>query len=361
MLLEFTAALLAAPSLSWPRQTTQNVQVDARVVDQHGRLVANVEFADRWACTDGRWHGSMSCAEPSRRQPLLCDSQGRLRGLWIEDPFGTPLLGYSPDRQLVAFAFSKRDPTTCQATLRGDVVLVPAVSVVGRMRTTEELPRGELDVSLLVRHPDWPAASELVPLRVNAPDFCLPLPAGTYQVRLSYGFGVAPWRTFLVPAGRAEFDLGPVTVPPKPFDLIGEVLPDWDVASPEGRKADQPDWTRFRGKPLLLVFDESGGTPNAGPRCRPALAALASHPRRAEFAVAVCDTALRTTEQIAADASKAPVAEPLFTVLRPEPWKDAHELYGSRWAIVVLDAEGRLAHCGQAASDAVVALERLLR
>lgn len=361
MLLELTAALLAASSPLCPSQTTVEVRVDARVVDQNGKPVANVEFADSWAWSEGRWRGSMSCGAPGSRQPLRSDEQGRLRGVWVESPFSEPLLGYSPDRRLVAFAFSKGDPTTHLYSLRGDVVLAPAVDVVGRLRTTVESPRGELKVTVLRPHPDWPAAQRGVTLRLEAPNFCLPLPAGTYQVRIGYGFGSAPWRTFIAPAGRAEFDLGPVTVPPKPFDLLGEVLPDWSVGSSGDPRADQISLAKFRGKPLLMAFDEWGGPLTAGTSVRPAMAALTSHPRRSEFGVALYDTSMRTPEQKAAAVPDAPVVERLFTLVEPSPHSDANELYGSRWAIVVLDADGRLVHCGRAVPDAVAALERLLR
>jgi hypothetical protein len=166
----------------------------------------------------------------------------------------------------------------------------------------------------------------------------LPLPAGTYRLRLRYGFGSAAWRTFIAPAERTEFELGPVTVPSKPLDLIGEVLPDWTLDSTGEARVEQISLAKFRGKPLLLAFDEWGGPIVAGARTRPALAALASHPRRSDFAVVLYDT-----------------------VLTPSPHSDANELYGTRWAIAVLDADGRLAHCGREVPDAVAVLERLLR
>jgi hypothetical protein len=273
----------------------------------------------------------MTCGDAGSKQPLRSDEQGRLRGVWIENPFNQPLLGYSEDRRLVAFAFSNAHPTTHQAELRGELVLVPAVHVVGRLRTTVAPPRGVLAIDVLRAHPEHPAVQRGVLLQLEAPDFSLPLPAGTYRLRLRYGFGSAAWRTFIAPAERTEFDLGPVTVPSKPLDLIGEVLPDW-------------------------TLDSTGGA-----RTRPALAALASHPRRSDFAVVLYDTSLRDPQQKAAAVPNGPEVEKLFTVLTPSPHSDANELYGTRWAIAVLDADGRLAHCGREVPDAVAVLERLLR
>jgi hypothetical protein len=361
MLLAFTAALVVASLPLSPSQTTMQVQVEARVVDQDGKPVANAEFADTWAFSAGRWRGSMTCGDAGSKQPLRSDEQGRLRGVWIENPFNQPLLGYSEDRRLVAFAFSNAHPTTHQAELRGELVLVPAVHVVGRLRTTVAPPRGVLAIDVLRAHPEHPAVQRGVLLQLEAPDFSLPLPAGTYRLRLRYGFGSAAWRTFIAPAERTEFDLGPVTVPSKPLDLIGEVLPDWTLDSTGEARVEQISLAKFRGKPLLLAFDEWGGPIVAGARTRPALAALASHPRRSDFAVVLYDTSLRDPQQKAAAVPNGPEVEKLFTVLTPSPHSDANELYGTRWAIAVLDADGRLAHCGREVPDAVAVLERLLR
>ncbi len=40
--------------------------------------------------------------------------------------------------------------------------------------------------------------------------------------------------------------------------------------------------------------------------------------------------------------------------------KNADTLYGSNWAIVALDGDGRLLHCGRGLGEAVAAIERAL-
>ncbi|MBM3990619.1 MAG: hypothetical protein FJ298_06360 [Planctomycetes bacterium] len=360
MLLEAVGAVLAASSW-WRCQTTVEVQVDARVVDVSGHTVAEAEFADSWTLSEGRWRGSMTCGASGHRQPLRSDAQGRLRGVWIESPFNEPLLGYSADRRLVAFAFASVHPTTRESYLRGDIVLAPAVSVEGRLRTTVEPPPRALAVRVFRAHPERPASLHGISMQVEAPNFSLPLPSGTCQWTFRYGYGTAERRTLLVPAGRDAFDIGPVTVPPKPLDLIGELLPDWPSDLGAESPPDQISAAKFRGRPLLLAFDEWGGPIVAGSRVRPALAALASHARRSEFAVVLYDTSMRPPEQRTGVVPQAPVVEELFPIFHPPPYSDANALYGTRWAIAVLDADGRLVHCGREVADAVAALETLLR
>lgn len=341
-------------------QTTRTVRVDARVVDSNGQPVANAEFADRWECVAGSWRGSLGCAAPEERQPLCSDAQGRLRGIWIEDPFQTPLLGYSADRRLVTFVHVESDPTTHEAFVRGDVCLLPAVVLRGQLRTTIERPQGPMRVALALARPHSPGMELPTTVLCDAPEFAWPVPAGTYRLSLGFGHGHAPWRTAVVAAGRAECDLGPITVPPRPFDLLGEVLPDWEVATARNAPAADVALPRLRGRPLLVAFDEWGGPLSTGPEVRAALAALAGHARRREFAVVLFDTSQRTPEQKVYAKPDEPVVEAMFPVVEPAPTSAAEALYGSRWAIVVLDPDGRLVHCGREVKAAVAALERLL-
>lgn len=341
-------------------QTTRGVRVDARVIDPQGQPVANAEFADRWECVAGRWSGSMGCAAADARQPLRSDAQGRLRGTWIEDPFETPLLGYSADRRLVVFVQAELEPAGHVASVRGDIRLLPAVVLRGQLRTTIERPQGPMRVAMAVELPQSRSLERTTTALCEAPEFAWPLPAGTYRLSLGFGHGHAPWRTAVAAAGRAEYDLGPITVPPRPFDLLGEVLPDWEVAVARNAPAANVTLARMRGRPLLVAFDEWGGPLSTGPEVRPALAALAEHPRRSEFAVVLFDTSQRTPEQNAHAKPDEPVVEAIFPVVEPTARTAADALYGSRWAIVVLDAEGRLVHCGRQGKDAVAALLRLL-
>ena len=52
--------------------------------------------------------------------------------------------------------------------------------------------------------------------------------------------------------------------------------------------------------------------------------------------------------------------ERTLPVLRPAMGKNADALYGSNWAVVAVDADGRLLHCGRGLAGAMAAIERVL-
>ena len=58
--------------------------------------------------------------------------------------------------------------------------------------------------------------------------------------------------------------------------------------------------------------------------------------------------------------SDEPVIERMFPLLTPVAGRNADTLFGSNWAAIVLDRDGRLMHCGPDVGGAIEALERLL-
>jgi hypothetical protein len=340
-----------------PAQTTTNVAIDALVVDAAGAPVADVEFADVWDFTTGRWCGSLSCSPPDQKAPLRSDAAGRVRGTWIMDPFDRPLLGWSQDRRLVAIV----RPTVGADhafVVRDRIVLQPAVVLAGEAKTTGA-------VSVFVGDADGKTAGAPDPVRVHAPfqhafafatgRFRIPLPAGRYQVTARTGHSGSTTRTIVLPAGRGEVDAGAFTIRWQPFDLVGEVLPDWELAAVDNLPLAAAALHAFRGRPLLVVFDEWGRKWYPNGDLRAGVAALAHHPRRAEFAVVLFDTSMRGG--IVDQPPDEPRVERTLPVVRPVPGKNADTLYGSNWAIVALDADGRLLHCGRGLGDAVAAIE----
>jgi hypothetical protein len=74
--------------------------------------------------------------------------------------------------------------------------------------------------------------------------------------------------------------------------------------------------------------------------------------------VVLFDTSTRGTPS--ADTPHEPIVERSLPVLRPVAGKNADALYGSNWAIVAIDADGRLQLCGRDLGAAVAAIERAL-
>src|SRR5690606_2129985 len=220
----FLATVTAATALL-PAQRTTDIRVDALVVDEAGQPVAGAEFADRWQFTDGRWRGALGCHPDGADAPLRSDVDGRLAGTWTEDPMATPLFGLSADRRLAVFAASSSDPKTHEPILTGRITMRRAVPLEGHARTVLGEPPGAL--SLFLNLPGEPRRG--MPFGHDAPAFALPLPPGTYSLSVGCGHGHAPARTAVLAADRGAFDLGPISVPLRPFDLVGEVLPDWEV------------------------------------------------------------------------------------------------------------------------------------
>ena len=339
-------------AVTLPAQHTAPVAVDAIVTDGDGRPLAGAEFADSWSCVAGSWVGTRSCSPPEEKAPLRSDADGRLRGTWILDPFERPLLGRSADGNLVAVV---RPEVTADHALvvRHPIVLQPAVL----LRVVVRAPAAvSLWLRELARASPWcPFASHYAS---DAPQVRLPLPPGSYEVVAAAGHSRSSARTIVLPAGRGEVDAGAFTILWRPFDLLGEVLPDWELASVDNLAPERATLAALRGRPLLIVFDEWGRRWQPRGDLRQGVAALASHPRRSAFHVVLFDTSTRPPgfDQ----PPNEPVVERTLPLLRPLPGKNADTLYGSNWAIVVLDADGRLVHCGRGLAEAVAALERLL-
>lgn len=337
-------------------QDSTPVKVDTVVVDADGSAVAGAEFADTWDWASGRWRGSLHCNEPDAKSPLRSAADGALRGHWMMDLLDRPLLGWSADQRLVAIvAPSVTDDHSI--VVHTQVVLRPAVLLRGRGKTDGA-------VSVYVSE----AEGDPEPTRFggrfgycftfDAPEFAIPLPPGRYQVTVRAGLSRSRTRTLVLPAGRTDVDAGPFTIQWQPFDLLGEVLPDWELASADNLPLAQASLASFRGKPLLCVFDEWGRTLHWSPDLRQGTADLARHARRAEFAVVLFDTSTRGA--LPAEPPPEPIVERTLPVLRPVPGKNADTLYGSNYAIVVLDADGRLRHCDRDLAGAIAVLDELL-
>lgn len=347
-----TSAVLCWLAATLPAQTTTNVAVDTVVTDAAGRPLAGAEFADRWQFAAGRWCGELSCSPPDQKAPLRSDAEGRLRGTWVMDPFDTPLLGRSPEGALVAVV---RPEWTAghESVVRQPVVLRPAVVLRGVVRAPGP-------VSVFVQQ----VATQVERLgfgwgfRSDTPQVRLPLPPGTYQVTVGAGHSRATTRTIVLSGDRGEVDAGSFTILWQPFDLVGEVLPDWELASVDNLPTERSTLAALRGKPLLIVFDAWGRRFVSVPVPRQGVAALAHHARRAGFEVVLFDTS--TGPPSPGELPEEPVVERTLPVLHPVAGKNADTLYGANYAIVVLDRDGRLVHCGRDLPAAVAALERLL-
>lgn len=349
------ATFAAASALA---QTTTAMAVDALVCDPSGKPVAGVEFGDRWSCANTRWSATLGCNPPDQRAPLTSDAEGRPRGLWIEDPGETPLLGLSADRRLAGFVHGSYDPDTHRPQVVGRIVLQPATVLRGAMRTSAPMP-ADAPRSLVLgfAHPVHAGLQSGVPFGLDANTFALPLPPGTYSVTVRIGRSGATGRTATLEAGRETLDLGPISVPLVPFDLLGEVLPDWHVDRAENVALEKATLAAFRGKPLLVCFDEFGARWYPRGDTRKQLAELGQHPRRGDFQVVLFDTSVRVGS-LPAEPPDEPVVERLYPLVADGTGATA-DRYGSRWATVVLDRDGRLVHCGSL-GEAVPALERLL-
>jgi hypothetical protein len=333
------AILVAALLAPLTAQRPTGVTIDAQVVDADGKPVADAEFADLWNWSAGRFRGAMHADGLANAiPPLRTDAHGRLRGSWLQTPWETPLFGLSPDQRLAAFVVPEAHPPKFEAVVRGTIVLQPAVVLRGNLRTTIAAPSGPLGVTVAFVRQGATESRTWMSFLVEAHDFALPLPPGGYSLGLRFGHGSAPLRTVVLKAGAAEFDVGPVSVPAKPFDLIGEILPDWEVAEATNVPIESATLVHFRGEPLLIAFDEWGARSRTGPTNRQGLLALVRHARRDEFAVVLFDTTCAENRRSPPDDL---IAESRFPVIRPETKSAADERYGARFAFVVLDRDGR--------------------
>lgn len=290
------ATFAVASSLA---QTTTEMTVDALVCDPSGKPVAGVEFGDRWSCANTRWSATLGCNPPDNRAPLTSDAEGRLRGIWVEDPFATPLLGLSADRRLAGFVHGSYDPDTHRPQVVGRIVLQPATVLRGAMRTSAPMPADAPRAFVLgFAHPMHAGLQSGVPFGLDANTFALPLPPGTYSVTVRIGRSGATGRTALLEAGRETLDLGPISVPLVPFDLLGEVLPDWHVDRAENVAFEKASLAAFRGKPLLVCFDEFGP---AGTR---AVTRASSSPNSASTRAAATSRSCCSTRRCASAACR---------------------------------------------------------
>ncbi|MCC6673432.1 MAG: hypothetical protein IT458_20405 [Planctomycetes bacterium] len=345
-------------------QRTTPVSVDALVCDPDGRPVAGATFGDRWEIAGSRWQAILTCNAPDQRAPLRSDAEGRLRGVWVEDPMETPLFGASADRSLVGFVFSDfvatgDDPPSYQPVVRGRITLHRARRLGGVVRTVMDgVAKRAAWLGITVPHPRHPGHGRTVWFGLDAPAFELPLPPGTYRLHARVGLG-GTTRTVVLPADRDLVDIGPVSVPAKPFDLVGEVLPDWEIGRAENLPAERAGLPAFRGKPVLIRFDEFGlrGRPLGDARTQ--LARLAAHPRRGEFHVVLFDTSF-PRQPHAAQPPDEPLVERMFPLLAPAGGFDVQDAYGSRFATIVLDRDGRLLHFGTEVPIAITVLEAAL-
>lgn len=340
------AAVACLPFVLFPvplvAQRTTSVALDMQLVDEDGNAVAGVEVADAWRFADGQWRSGMIC---SKEGPFRSDDEGRVRGTWTLAPLGEALLALSADRRLVALIRHQSEEEGHGLCVRGRVTMVRPVAMTGRVRTVLE-PR-PIVVGLSA-----PGAGSIGMFPSDTAEFSLPLPPGTYSASFRTGHGFAPSRTVVLESGSDEFDFGFVTVNVRPFDLIGEVLPDWDVRACRNIPSDEATLSRMRGKPLLIVFDQWGRRLATG--IREDVAGLREHPRLEDFEVILFDSSWGPLVQGAPE----PVVEDFFPLIRGR--RSGRDLYGSDWAVVVLDPNGRLVHCGRSVGDAVAALERLL-
>ncbi|MCU0864140.1 MAG: hypothetical protein MUC36_10130 [Planctomycetes bacterium] len=336
-----------------PAQRTTDITVDTIVVDGNGQPVAGAEFADMWSHAGGRWQGQLCCSPADAKEPLRSDAEGRLRGQWTMDPFDRPLLGWSADRLSCAIARPTANADH-SLSVREPIVLRPAVVLRGEVKAS-----GPVSVQVIEPYrPTDVRCRFMMGFGFDAPRFALPLPPGHYEVSARAGLSGARPRTIVLPAGRAEVDAGSFTIQWQPFDLVGEVLPDWELAAADNLPLAQATLPSFRGKPLLVVFDEWGRSRSPNQELRRGVADLARHARRSEFAVVLFDTSTRGPWPD--QPPDEPVVERVLPVLRPAMGKNADALYGSNWAVVAVDADGRLLHCGRGLAEALAAIERVL-
>lgn len=351
------AVLLGAMlSVSVSAQRTDLVRVDTIVSDVDGHPIAGAEFADLWDCVGGHWQGTMMCQPADQKGPLRSDAEGRLRGTWIRNPFGQPLFGRSSDGGLVAVV-AAAETATHELVVSAPLVLWPARVLCGEVKARGVL---RLPVRSMGRAADLPNESRhWLNFTSDEPRFRLPLPPGVYQVAAGVGYSHATTRTVVLTEDRPEVDMGPITILWRPFDLPGEVLPDWEIASAVNIAPERATLAALRGQPLLVVFDEWGTRFRPEPELRQGVAALGEHARRDAFRVVLFDTSMRPPGWPETPPNE-PVVERRFALVRPVPSHSADTLYGCNQAIVVLDRDGRLVHCGRVLPDALAALERLL-
>ncbi|MGE0142819.1 MAG: hypothetical protein AB7I19_06105 [Planctomycetota bacterium] len=176
-------------------------------------------------------------------------------------------------------------------------------------------------------------------------------------------------RTVQLDDTSAVFELGNVSVPLPAFDLVGELLPDWHVTAARNLPLEKAALGEFRGKPLLIHFDEYGNPPRLDQASREALAALARHPSRAAFGVVLfgstrdwlADLPPRTPNPefdrlFPPPKPPEPLVETMFPLLSDDTGT-TQTRYGSHWGTVLLDRDGRLLVHGDLAT-VIRALER---
>ncbi|MBI5851292.1 MAG: hypothetical protein HZB39_09710 [Planctomycetes bacterium] len=367
----------AATTMAWlllfaavaTAQTTAPIAVDARCIGPNGEPVEGVEFGDRWGAAGGSWSSGFICPDPVNPLRLVSDADGRIAGTWTFSPMETPLLGWNRERTLAAFVLPSHDPVTHESFVRGAIAMRRTVTLRGTLRTTAPVAPFRLVVSWTESSPTpretWFAFGS------DRADFALALPPGRYELRAGAGHGGAPPRTIVVDGSRDELELGPISVPLLAFDLIGEVLPDWNVTQARNLALERASLGEFRGKPLLIHFDDYGNPSHMAQTTRDALAALATHPSRSSFHVVL----FGPTRDLLAGLPERPV-NPEFDRLfpRPKPPEPRVEAmfpllsddtgttearYGVLWGTALLDRDGRLLMHGDLAS-AIAALDRHL-
>lgn len=264
-------------------QTTQDYEVEALVIDSAGQPLAGVEFGDFWHCENGRMIPGMICNSPDQPESLVSDAQGRVRGLWTEDPGGTPLLALNPERTLAARVFAKQ--------VKGKIVLTEAVTI--RLSIHGKADRVMLQASEMFPNPEdlpwsgWEFTARTGPLAITLPG----QPDARFRVSLRTRV-TEHHRTAVIEAISRSADLGTVAIAFSPLELPGEVLPDWHADAARGVHLERSMPCDFRGRPLIVQFREHG---SAGPerwhdRAEKAFyQTLAEHPQRERFQVLFLD------------------------------------------------------------------------
>lgn len=365
--------LLVAPVLllaaAAPAQTTAPVSVDARCIGLDGAPVEGVEFGDRWVATDGAWRPAFLCPDPQNPLRLASDADGRIAGTWTLSPMGTPLLGWSRDRSLVAIVPPEWTGTPPAARVSGTIAMQRAVRVRGAIRTTAPAAHHGLYVTWQVQEP-WPN-DEGFGFGMDRPDFEIALPPGRYALHAHAGRGAGLPRTLVLDPARDVVELGPISVTLPALDLIGEVLPDWNVTQARNVALVDASPAAFRGKPLLICFGDYGNPPRLSQQERDTLARLAAHPSRSSFHVVL----FGPTHDFLAGLPERP-PHPEFDRLFPKPKPPEPRVeamfpllsddtgttearYGVLWGTALLDRDGHLLMHGDLAA-VIAALERHL-
>lgn len=347
-------------------QTPLEVAVDATVCGPDGEPLAGVQFGDFWT-----WRDSVLVPrlimdmEADAQAQLTSDKNGKVRGHWTQDPLGAPLLALSLDRRFAAFVLPRFNAAH-KAEVTGKIVLLRAV----KLRLELRAPRVRGAFLPLSWEFFW-TQDDVDPFGKTRPRQCfqsfklsadraeIPLPPRRYKFRLRSFYNDPRWRTVVLEAGRDSFDLGTITPNIPPLELLDEVLPNWHVDAARNIELADASLGHFRGKPLLVHFHFTDRYLFRDDRAtRAALAALASHPRKAGFGVVLFDLVVPAAYRDGAPPE--PDIEEMFPIVGDSSGKTC-AIYGRiREGAILLDRDGKLLACGRL-EKVIEELERLLR